>query len=414
MSERILILGSGGREHALVRHLVLHGHQVFAWPGSDAISLEAQCLHASGLESLIECCRKESIKNVIVGPEQYLFESYADELSKAGLYVFGPRKEVAQLETDKAFAKNFFLENHISTARAITVSNSLEAKSALKEFFAPYVVKASGLAQGKGVWIGASSAEALKVSEEFLETHDSLVIEEFLEGTELSCFYLVDGMNYEFFGTAQDHKRLLNNDLGPNTGGMGAVSPSRFENSELISQIEHEIIKPTLQGLANRSLSYRGFLFLGLMRSKEKIYVLEYNCRMGDPETQSVMQRLESDLWKSILDLREGRSSAVRFSPQSAVSVVVAAQGYPTKPTQGIWLGESLAPKELQILHSSTRLTQEKSWTSQGGRIFTVNASGPIRASREKIYAWILEWQKSLGPQQNQIIYRTDIGENYE
>jgi len=412
--ERILILGSGGREHALVRHLKSHQHEVFAWPGSDAISQEAKILAASDLHSLKTACQKESIKNIIVGPEQYLFEAFADELSSAGFFVFGPKKEVAQLETDKAYAKEFFFENKIPTARSQTVKSLEEAKTALNQFTAPYVVKASGLAQGKGVWIGTSKSEALKTAQEFLISHESLVIEEFLAGVEVSCFYLVDGENYEFLGTAQDHKRLLNDDQGPNTGGMGAISPSPLENPKLLSQIEKEVLLPTLMGLRKRNLSYRGFLFLGLMLVKEKPYVLEYNCRMGDPETQCLLQRLKSDLWQSISDLNSNKTGGIQLSKEPAVTVVVAAKGYPTQPIKGTSLGQNLEASDLQILHSGTKLNNEKSWMANGGRLFTVNGSGPFKQARQRIYEWIRNWQKSLGAEQNKVIYRSDIGAKYE
>lgn len=414
MRERILILGSGGREHALVRHLKSKGHEVFAWPGSDAIYLEAKLLEATDLTSLRIACQNQSIKNIIVGPEQYLFEAYADELSKAGMFVFGPKKEVAQLETDKAYAKEFFFENKIPTARSQNVRTIADAKAALAEFTAPFVVKASGLAQGKGVWIGASADEALKVSEEFLNAHESLVIEEFLEGVEVSCFYLVDGDNYEFFGSAQDHKRLLDGDQGPNTGGMGAISPSPLESQSFLAQVEKEILQPTLAGLKRRNLSYRGFLFVGLMMVKDKPYVLEYNCRMGDPETQCLMQRLESDLWQSISDLQANRPRQIKFKKESAVTVVVASRGYPAQPVKGTDLGENLNSSGPQVLHSGTKLKDGKSWVATGGRLFTVSKSGNLKESRQQIYQWILNWQKTLGSQQNQIIYRTDVGVKYE
>ena len=287
------------------------------------------------------------------------------------------------------------------------------AANALLEFSPPYVIKASGLAAGKGVWIGSAVEEALSISKEFLTGHESLVIEEFLEGTEVSCFYLVDGNNFEFFGTAQDHKRLLDGDQGPNTGGMGAISPSPEEHIRFRSQIEDEIIKPTLLGLEKMNLSYCGFLFLGLMLVKGKSYVLEYNCRMGDPETQCLLQRLESDLWKSISDLHKQIQTAIQFKKEQAVTVVVAAKGYPTDPVKGTSLGEWLQSNELQIFHSGTK-KEGSSWLANGGRLFTVNTNGTIKAAREKIYTWIFNWQKSLGPQQNQIIYRTDVGEKYE
>ncbi len=408
--KRVLVLGSGGREHALVKHFLTYGHQVFCSPGSDGIALDAPCFKFEDFQELARIVSEKQIELVVVGPENYLAAGVADDLEKKGIFVFGPTKTVAQLETDKAFAKDFLIENSIPTAQSRTITKADQLELALSKFQAPYVVKASGLAQGKGVWIGHSLPEAAQVGTEFLKTHSSLVIEEFLGGLELSAFYLVDGNHSIYLGSAQDHKRLLDSDQGPNTGGMGAISPSPLESEALRKKIEDQILKPTLAGLKKRNLSYRGFMFLGLMlcgKSHEP-YMLEYNCRMGDPETQCLLQRLDEDLLAAIVNLKaSGGPRALRMKDGLSLTVVVASKGYPENPQTGFELGSLKCPTDLSLIHSGTSRIDSK-WIAKGGRLFSVNSlQSNYELAKEKVYRWLLN---DSDLPKDKVHFRKDIG----
>jgi phosphoribosylamine--glycine ligase len=405
-ASKTLVLGSGGREHSICWHLKNSEVEVECAPGSDAISKICPVFDFKNFEELLSQIRERGIEEVIVGPEKYLAEGVADFLKDKSVSVFGPTQAAARLETDKAFSKNFLNENHIPTARSITVTSPDDIEVALKNFEPPFVIKASGLAAGKGVWIGTQPSEALRFAKSSLKTHSSIVIEEFLSGEELSYFVLIDGEQHSFLGVAQDHKRLLENDAGPNTGGMGAYSPVPLLNSALQEKIENKIIEPTLRGLRTKGLYYRGFLFVGVMVVKNEPYVLEFNCRLGDPETQALMIRLKTPLTEVISDLKSTRPKPVQFHPGVGLCVVVAAKGYPEEPKQGFSLSgiESPAPGA-EVFHSGTKF-YEQNWIASGGRLFSIACLKPsLLACQNLIFPWLenLNFQKDVS-------FRKDIG----
>lgn len=405
--KRVLVLGSGGREHALCWHFSSHGHQIFCAPGSAGIAQVAECFSFKDKDELLEQCKRVSPDLIVIGPEAYLAEGYADTLEENGYFVFGPTQSAAQLECDKAFSKIFFLEFGIPTAKSKIIDQTASS-SVLDDFRAPFVVKAAGLAAGKGVWIGESVQEAWQQARTFLKSHAQVVIEEFVSGKELSCFYLIDGDQFAYLGSARDHKRLLDLDEGPNTGGMGAISPAPEATPPLLEKVESEVVRPTLAGLRKRGLRYTGFLFVGLMINEKDIRVLEFNCRMGDPETQCLMQRLKSDLVSGIFELRAGHSPKFEFEDVTSLTVVVAAQGYPEKPQKDFGLGRLAAPASLRLFHSGTRLSDSHQWFAAGGRLFTVNALGKDRdEAARQIYDW-METQDFF--RSGQTHFRRDIG----
>ena len=406
-AKKILVMGSGGREHALCWHFKQKGAEVFAAPGSDAISNFIPRFSFKNFDELISQIQKNKIEDVIVGPEKYLADGVADTLIQKNISVFGPTKKAAELESDKSYAKEFCIRHKIPTAGSKILTSKDDLKTEIKKFKPPYVVKASGLAAGKGVWIGESHVDAIAFAEEVLKTHPSVVVEEFLDGEEISYFILIDGDNFSYLGSAQDHKRLLENDKGPNTGGMGAYSPIPILSETLRIKIEKKIVSPVLDGLKKDKIHYRGFLFIGLMVMKDEPYVLEFNCRMGDPETQSLMMRLESPLLSLIENLHKGKPTAAITKPGVALNVVVAARGYPDQPLQDFNLFglEKNPPEGVEIFHSGTKWNG-KNWVAKGGRLFSVCTLQPsLFECQNLIYPYI----ESL-PFLKDVIYRKDIG----
>lgn len=398
---RYLVLGSGAREHALVQKLLDDGAEVECAPGSDAIAELVPCWNFSNFDELISQCKLKSLDRVIVGPEAYLADGVQNHLERADIHCVGPSKQAALLETDKAWAKSFCIENGIPTAKAEKVETAEQLSNSLKSFSPPYVVKASGLAAGKGVWIGDSPEEALRFGKEVLKKHSSLVVEEFLEGQELSLFYYIDGANFIYLGGAQDHKRLLDDDQGPNTGGMGAYSPAPIASETLIQSVENKILKPTIQGLEKERYPYRGFLFLGLMIHGSDAKLLEYNCRLGDPEAQVILSRMKTPL----IDVLESRVQSVEIDPQQACGVVVAARGYPQSPEKGFEIGPLDESPEIQIYHAGTQ-KKAGSWIAKGGRLFTVvSKAGSLVECQNKVYSFLEAYSKNPN-----LIFRKDIG----
>jgi len=405
-AETILVLGSGGREHAICWHLESRKYDVICSPGSDAISRIAKTHPLEDFKKLADYCKKEGIIEVIVGPEKYLAEGVSDFLTAEGLSVFGPTQSAARLETDKAWAKDFCIRHKIPTARSATITDIAELKDALMNFKPPFVIKASGLAQGKGVWIGSDWEEALRFSESALREHRALVIEEFIEGEEISYFSLVDGEKHLFLGAAQDHKRLLENDRGPNTGGMGAYSPTPQLTTELQEKIEKKVVEKVLAGLKADKIEYRGFLFLGFMIHKSEPYLLEFNCRLGDPETQALMMRLDDSLLELIRSLKTDKPRTAKMKNGVSLNAVIAARGYPENPASGFALEKiDEVPADLVVFHSGTKL-KDKEWTATGGRLFSVNVfKDSLLECQQAIYPWI----ETFSFHKN-ITYRRDIG----
>ena len=407
-SQKFLVLGAGGREHAICWHLKKYGDQVECAPGSDAISGLVETWSFEGFEDLRKKVSERGITDIIVGPEQYLADGLADFFEDSSVHVFGPSKEATQLESDKSWSKDFCSRHQIPSAKAMSVSSAEDLKEALSKFKAPYVVKAAGLAAGKGVWIGDDKEEAYSFGVKTLESHTTLVIEDFLDGIEASYFCMVDGEQSIVLGSAQDHKRLLENDEGPNTGGMGSYGPLSFVDEELEKEIQKQVVQPTIQGLKKDGIYFRGFIFFGLMVVDKIPYVLEYNCRMGDPETQSLLLRLTSAFSEMINHLKEPSPSPYAVTHRKGVSmnVVLAAKGYPLKALQGFKLnGIENPPSEIEIFHAGTKKDGE-TYSANGGRLFSVVClQDTLQDCQNLLYPWI----ESL-PFLDKISYRKDIG----
>jgi len=400
----ILLLGSGGREHALAwklaqSRLLDGGGQLFAAPGNPGIADHAECfdVDVTDHELVIAFCEQESIGLVVIGPEAPLVDGLADSLRGEGIAVFGPSKGAAQLEGSKGFTKDLCERHGIPTARYVRTRSAEEALAALDGFIAPFVLKADGLAAGKGVVIaqdraGAEAAIADMFAGAFgpdaLGAGAELVIEEFMEGEEVSFFALTDGATVLPFGSAQDHKRVGEGDTGLNTGGMGAYSPARVLTPELRGQVLSRIVVPTVEAMADEGMPYSGVLYAGLMLTDEGPRLVEYNCRFGDPETQVLMMRLDSDLGEYLLACAENRLSTMpppRFADDAALTVVMAAKGYPGAPERGGAI-DGIAAAEAgggKVFHAGTQLDDDDVLVASGGRVLNVTARGATIAEAQ-------------------------------
>ena len=383
----ILLLGSGGREHALAWKLAQSPSlaKLYAAPGNPGISEEAELVQLDVADhgAVREFCKANDVALVVVGPEAPLVAGLADDLRAAGIAVFGPSKIAAQLEGSKGFTKDLCERAGIPTAGYVRTTSLDQAVAALDRFAAPYVLKADGLAAGKGVVIAETRAEAEEALADmfggaFGEAGAEVVIEEFLTGEEASLFALTDGNAILTFGSAQDHKRVGEGDTGPNTGGMGAYSPAPVLSADLEAQAMREIIEPTVRTMAAEGMPYSGVLYAGLMLTSGGPKLIEYNCRFGDPECQVLMARLESDLAQIMLACAEGRlgDAAAEFSPETALTVVMAAKGYPGTPDKGgaIDLRDAQADGA-KVFHAGTAI-RDGQLVANGGRVLNVTAKG--------------------------------------
>ena len=386
----ILLLGSGGREHALAWKLA-QSHlctKLFAAPGNPGIADHAQlvALDAADHAAVLALCEAQRIGLVVIGPEAPLVDGLADTLRGAGVPVFGPSRAAAQLEGSKAFTKELCERHAIPTAAFARVASAADGLTALDRFSIPVVIKADGLAAGKGVTVALTRAEAEGAVQDifsgrFGEAGAEAVIEEFLEGEEASFFAITDGHTVVPFGSAQDHKRVGDGDTGPNTGGMGAYSPARVLTPLLEGEALERIVLPTVRGMAQEGMPYSGVLYAGLMLTPQGVKLIEYNCRFGDPECQVLMLRLEDDLAELLLATAENRLAALpapRLSPEAALTVVMAAEGYPGTPQKGgavagIAEAEALGAK---VFHAGTAQVGGL-LVASGGRVLNVCARGP-------------------------------------
>ena len=382
-------MGSGGREHALAWKLAQSPRctKLFAAPGNPGIAQHAELvsLDATDHNAVLAFCEAQRINLVVVGPEAPLVDGLADSLRGAGVPVFGPSKAAAQLEGSKAFTKELCARHNIPTAGFARVRSEAEGLAALARFGIPVVIKADGLAAGKGVTVAMTSAEAEEAVREifsgrFGEAGAEAVIEEFLEGEEASFFALTDGQTLVPFGSAQDHKRVGDGDTGPNTGGMGAYSPAPVLTALLEGEAIERIVAPTVRAMAQEGTPYNGVLYAGLMLTPTGVQLIEYNCRFGDPECQVLMMRLESDLAELLLACAENRLASLpppRFSPQTALTVVMAAEGYPGMPLKGGAISgiEAAEATGAKVFHAGTALADGQ-LIANGGRVLNVTASG--------------------------------------
>jgi phosphoribosylamine--glycine ligase len=393
----VLLIGSGGREHGLAWKLAQSPllTTLYAAPGNPGIFEEATPADIDVVDhaTVVDFCKANDIALVVVGPEAPLVAGIADELRTAGIAVFGPSAAPAQLEGSKAFTKALCDRANIPTAGYRAVHSLEAARSALGEFGAPVVVKADGLAAGKGVTVAMTMAEAKEAVEAlFAEPGASAVIEEFLTGEEASLFVLTDGEAMVSFGSAQDHKRVGDGDTGPNTGGMGAYSPARVLTPELEQQALDEIVAPTIATLAAEGMPYSGVLYAGLMLTEQGPKLIEYNARFGDPECQVLMMRLESDLLPLMLAIAEGRladAPAPVFRDEVALTVVMAADGYPGTPqTGGAIAGIDAAEASgAKVFQAGTKLAGG-TLVAAGGRVLAVTATGTdVRSAQAAAYA---------------------------
>jgi phosphoribosylamine--glycine ligase len=398
----ILLLGSGGREHALAWKLAQSSlcEKLFAAPGNPGIAEHAElvALDVADHAAVVAFCKAQGIGLVVVGPEGPLVDGIADSLRAAGIPTFGPGKAAAQLEGSKSFTKLICTAGNIPTAGYAHFESKQAALTGLEQFTAPYVIKADGLAAGKGVIIAETRAAAIAAIEDmfgggFGLAGAAVVIEEFMTGEEVSFFAITDGTNVVPFGAAQDHKRVGEGDIGPNTGGMGAYSPAPVFTPQLEAQVMAEIIKPTVAVMQAQGMPYSGVLFAGLMLTPTGPRLIEYNCRFGDPECQVLMLRLESDLGTLLLACAEGQLSEIEapcFSADTALTVVMAAEGYPGTPKKGGKIDGIAAAEQsgAKVFHAGTALSADGTLTANGGRVLNVTArGGSAREAQTRAYA---------------------------
>ena len=408
----ILLLGSGGREHALAWKMAASPltDRLFCAPGNAGIVQEAECvaLDLADHAAIIAFCRANSVDFVVVGPEGPLCAGIVDDLEAAGIKAFGPSRAAAQLEGSKGFTKDLCRSAGIPTAAYQRFRNADEAKAYTRSRGAPIVVKADGLAAGKGVVVAENIAEAeaaieMILSGELGAAGAELVIEEFLDGEEASFFALCDGETALPLASAQDHKRAFDGDKGPNTGGMGAYSPAPIIDAAISARVMAEIVQPTLRAMKDMGAPYKGVLYAGLMITAEGPKLIEYNVRFGDPECQVLMPRLMSDLVPALLASRDGvlKSLDLRWHAQAALTVVMAAKGYPGPYAKGSvieGLAEAAAVDGVEIFHAGTKQDGGRV-VANGGRVLNVSALGKtVSEAQARAYAAIarIRWPEGF------------------
>ncbi|MBN2646322.1 MAG: phosphoribosylamine--glycine ligase [Thiotrichales bacterium] len=418
----VLIIGSGGREHALAWKAAQSAlaEQVFVAPGNAGTALENNlqnvAIAVDDIAALVAFAQQNAIGLTIVGPEVPLVLGVVDAFTAAGLKCFGPSKDAAQLEGSKAFSKNFLARHQIPTADYQVFTEIPPAIAYIQKMGTPIVIKADGLAAGKGVILAQSEAEAIAAVEDMLagnkfgDAGARVVVEEFLFGEEASFIVMADGKNVLPMATSQDHKARDNGDTGPNTGGMGAYSPAPVVTREIHNRVMAEVIMPTIRGMEQDGLPYTGFLYAGLMIDNQgNPKVLEFNCRFGDPETQPIMLRLQSDLVQHCLDALEGKldQTTAEWDSRPAVGVVMAAGGYPDDYRKGDIIEgiEAANAIDLKVFHAGTQLNEANQVLTAGGRVLCVTALGEsVTQAQERAYQGVakIHW--------NEAYFRNDIG----
>ena len=415
---RVLVIGSGGREHSICWSVKKSSKvsQIYCAPGNAGIAsiVKTVNIKADNINALLDFALEEKIDLTIVGPEQPLAIGIVDLFRENGLLIFGPNKFSSQLESSKEFSKIFMKRNNIPTARFKSFSDFNKALQYVRESDFPLVVKADGLAAGKGVRVCTKFSEA----EEFLKfvmldkifsvSGEKVVIEEFLEGEEASFFVFTDGKSILPLDSSQDHKRLLDNDMGPNTGGMGAYSPAPIVDEETRKNIMKDIVEPVFAGFKKEKINYTGVLYIGLMIKNKKSRVVEFNCRFGDPETQPLLYRLESDAFDLFFMTAEVKLDEyeLKWKDKSSITVVMAAKGYPGKYETGLPLKgiQGFQKEDVEIFHAGTANIQGET-VINGGRVLGVTAEAPtLKEAISLVYTAISELDST------NLVYRKDIG----
>jgi len=414
----VLIIGSGGREHALAWKISQSQEvkKIFIAPGNGGTHLEnnIENINLTDIEDLINFAIKQKIDLTVVGPEAPLANGIVDSFKNNNLTIFGPTKAAAQLESSKEFSKEFMARHNIPTAKFATFENSLSAHEYINNNPAPIVIKADGLASGKGVVVAMTdkdahdAVDAMLSDKLFGNAGTKIIIEEFLVGEEASFIVICDGSTILPLDSSQDHKRLLDNDAGPNTGGMGAYSPAPLVTDEINQKIMDQVITPTIEGMKKEGIEFSGFLYAGIIVDAESnIKTLEFNCRMGDPETQPILFRMQGDLFSVLYKAakQQLRDIEIKWEDEHAITIVMACKNYPTKPILGneIELPDT-KDKNTFIFHAGTVLKNQKLLTS-GGRVLGITAKGEtLEIAKNKAYS-VLKKVKFDGAQ-----FRTDIG----
>lgn len=396
---KILVVGGGGREHAICWKLSDESNveKIYCAPGNAGISNVAQCVNIgdSDIEALLQFAKENEIDLTIVGPEVPLVAGIVDEFEKENLKVFGPNKKCAQLEGSKAFSKDFMIRHNLPTAKYKEYTDLDKAIAEIDEFGYPVVIKADGLAAGKGVVIPENREDAIETLKEMMADHkfghagDKIVIEEFLTGIETSILAFVDNDTIVPMVSAKDHKKVFENETGLNTGGMGTFSPSEIYTDELAKEIQEKILDKTLEGFKKDNLEYKGILFVGLMITKEGPKVLEYNVRFGDPETQSVLFRLNTDLNKIMTAIIDNnlKNIEINYSKEEAICVMLTSGGYPEAYEKGkVITGLENLDSDIVVFHSGTKFDKENIVTD-GGRVIGITAKGSsVKEASDKVY----------------------------
>lgn len=414
---KLLVVGSGGREHAIAKKLLESPQveQVFVAPGNDGMTLDDLDLvdiAISEHSKLIDFAKKNEIAWTFIGPDDALAAGIVDDFNAAGLKAFGPTKGAAELEWSKDFAKEIMVKYGVPTAAYATFSDFEQAKAYIEEQGAPIVVKADGLALGKGVVVAETVDQAVDAAREMLldnkfgDSGARVVIEEFLDGEEFSLFAFVNGDTFYIMPTAQDHKRAYDGDKGPNTGGMGAYAPVLHLSDALINQSIETIVKPVLEGMIAEGRPYLGILYAGLIVTAEGPKVIEFNARFGDPETQIILPRLTSDLAQNISDILDQKPTEVTWTDQGVtLGVVVASEGYPLDYEKGVVLPEKTEDDIITYYAGAKFDEKSRALLSNGGRVYMlVTTADSVKEAQEKIYAQ-LKNQETEG-----LFYRNDIG----
>lgn len=413
---KVLVVGRGGREHAICRKVSESPlvEKVFAAPGNDGMTdvAELVAINENEQEKLVQFAKEQEIGLTIIGPEAPLLEGLADRFQEEGLKVFGPNRKAAEIEGSKSFAKYLMHKYNIPTAEFEVFTDYVEAKAYIEKVGAPIVIKADGLAAGKGVTVAMTLEEALTslkemmVDAKFGEASAKVVIEEFLSGEEFSLLALVNGENFVPLEIAQDHKRAYDNDEGPNTGGMGSYSPVPQIGDDVVKTAIETIVEPTAKAMVSEGRPFTGVLYAGLIKTERGPKVIEFNARFGDPEAQVVLPRMKSDLVQVILDVLNGKTPEITWDEEVMIGVVVASNGYPEAYDKGAVLKDlDKIASDAYVFHAGTKKNEDGEFVTNGGRVLLVGAkSVSLAEAQAKVYKE-LEKLDCDG-----VFYRKDIG----